>query len=70
MLAFPYKNHLMSLDEYLMIQCKTTGRLDVSKDLGIETPMKAIKLKHAENIFQQVNDEDEITSDIDGTPEV
>ena len=70
MLAFPYKNHLMSLDEYLMIQCKTTGRLDVSRDLGIERPMKAIKLKHAENIFQQINDKDEIISDINGTPEV
>ena len=70
MLAYPYKNHLMSLDEYLMIQCKTTHRMDVAEDIGVERPMKAIKVKHSQNILQQINDMDEVISDIDDTPEV
>ena len=36
-----------------MIQCKTTQRMDVAKDIGVETPMKAIKVKHSQNIIQQ-----------------
>jgi GR25 family glycosyltransferase involved in LPS biosynthesis len=70
MLAYPYKNHLMSLDEYLMIQCKTTQRMDVAEDIGVETPMKAIKVKHSQNIIQQINDMDEVISDIAETPEL
>jgi GR25 family glycosyltransferase involved in LPS biosynthesis len=70
MLAYNYKNHLMSLDEYLMIQCKTTYRIDVAVDIGVERPMKAIKVKHSQNIIQQINDMDKVISDIADSPEV
>ena len=32
--------------------------------------MKAIKVKHSQNIIQQINDMDEVISDIAETPEV
>ena len=70
MIANGYCQHLMSLDEYLMIQCHTTHRMDVAEDLGIVEPMKAIKMKWTENILQQVNDMDDVISDIADTPEV
>ena len=48
----------------------TTHRMDVAEDLGIVEPMKAIKMKWTENILQQVNDMDDVISDIADTPEV
>lgn len=69
-LANGYRNHLMSLDEYLMILGHTTSRMDVAEDLGIVSPLKYIKVINSENILEQINDIDEVTSDIRDTPEI
>ena len=65
-----YKNHLMSLDEYLMILAHTSSRMDVAEELGVVNPLRYSKVINAENILEQRNDIDEVISDIRDTPEI
>lgn len=69
-LANGYRKHLMSLDEYLMILSHTTERMDVAEDLGVVNPLRYVKVQDSENILQQINDMDEVISDILNTPEI
>ena len=69
-LANGYRKHLMSLDEYLMILSHTTERMDVAEDLGVVEALKYTKVINSENVLEQINDMDEVISDILDTPEV
>ena len=69
-LANGYRKHLMSLDEYLMILSHTTDRMDVAEDLGVVNPLRYVKVQNSENILEQINDMDEVISDILNTPEI